>query len=81
MVTIHCLDCEYPTKLKWRPKKGEIIPCWTCGAELEIIRVEPLELQWAGLEPAEDDEDWLWWQENKDREEVTLVREPDLQPE
>jgi len=56
---VFCMDCNHPIKLESRPKVGDTITCSGCGAELEIINVEPVELDWAYLEPVADDDDWL----------------------
>lgn len=50
-MTVFCIDCEQPIKLDARPREGERIVCASCGAELEVISVEPVELDWAFLDP------------------------------
>jgi len=50
-MTVFCIDCEQPIKLDSRPREGECIVCASCGAELEVISVEPVELDWAFLDP------------------------------
>lgn len=56
MVTALCLDCDKPIDLS-KPVEGQLVRCENCGAEWEVISVDPLELDWAYLEPAEDEED------------------------
>lgn len=34
--------------------------CSNCGTQLEVLSLDPLELDWAYLEPTVDDEDWKW---------------------
>jgi alpha-aminoadipate carrier protein LysW len=70
MAVIDCLDCGYEIPLGAGPWLGQLIRCHNCGAELEIINVDPLELDWAYLEPAELEEDWDWdWYEDENWEE------------
>lgn len=51
MSTVFCIDCEQPIKLDSRPREGERILCPSCGAELEVISVGPVELDWACFDP------------------------------
>jgi len=63
MFTVSCIDCNRPIKLDFRPVVGDIITCPSCSVELEVIGVEPVELDWVYLAPAETAEDWTWWKE------------------
>jgi alpha-aminoadipate carrier protein LysW len=58
MAVTNCLDCGHEIYLGDRPSEGQLIRCQNCGAELEVISVDPLELDWAYLEPAGLEEDW-----------------------
>lgn len=58
MRTVFCMDCERPTRLEFRPMEGEIITFSSCGAELEVIRLEPVELDLAYLKPMEREKAW-----------------------
>ena len=51
MVTVFCIECERAIDLESRPKEGEILLCSSCGAELEVINLEPTELDWVYLDP------------------------------
>jgi alpha-aminoadipate carrier protein LysW len=69
MITVSCIDCDKPIKLPFRPLLGDIISCSHCGAELEVIDVNPVELDWAYLEPDEDeDEEWEWEEDDEDED-------------
>ncbi len=69
MVTAFCLDCNHPLSLGSRPTVGQIITCSNCGTQLEVISLDPLELDWAYLEPAVDYEQWDWdWEEGWDKD-------------
>ncbi|UCC65702.1 MAG: lysine biosynthesis protein LysW [Anaerolineae bacterium] len=39
-------------------KVGEELTCPHCEADLEVISLDPVELDWAYIPPADDDEDW-----------------------
>jgi alpha-aminoadipate/glutamate carrier protein LysW len=49
-----CTECGAVLDVPADVMQGEILPCADCGAELEVISVEPLELEPAPLEM----EDW-----------------------
>lgn len=46
IVTVPCPECEYEISLDFAPQKGEKVTCPNCWAYLEVINVDPLELQW-----------------------------------
>lgn len=62
-----CPGCGRPVNVGPQPKGGQRLACPNCGDYLEIINVEPLELDWAfddfesDWEPDEEeleDEEW-----------------------
>jgi len=64
MDSAYCPDCDGKIVMNPHAKLGQKIACPHCEAELEIISVEPLELDWAydwswdDDEDYDDDEDW-----------------------
>jgi lysine biosynthesis protein LysW len=58
MFTVFCIDCEGPIRLESKPTEGEIILCSGCGTEMEVINLEPTELDWVYLEPKVSHEEW-----------------------
>lgn len=54
-MSVICIDCDSRFKIE-SAKIGQIITCPECGADLEIINLEPLELDWAYYD--DYDEDW-----------------------
>jgi alpha-aminoadipate/glutamate carrier protein LysW len=52
--SMNCPECDATLTLNNDLIEGEIVPCPDCGAELEVISVEPLEL---ALAPTIE-EDW-----------------------
>jgi lysine biosynthesis protein LysW len=53
-----CPDCKQKIELWPLLKVGEELLCPYCGAELEVVSTDPVELDWAYLEPATDEDDW-----------------------
>lgn len=48
-----CPECEGSLTLN-DPLQGEIVPCAYCGADLEVLSLDPLRLDLA----PEEEEDW-----------------------
>ena len=46
MATTFCLDCERPIEFEWGALVGRRIRCSVCEVVLEIINIDPLELDW-----------------------------------
>jgi lysine biosynthesis protein LysW len=44
--TTFCLDCEHQIELGHDPQIGQRIKCPYCEVELEIINLDPPELDW-----------------------------------
>ena len=63
MVTAFCLDCGYSVSLGLQSTEGQMVTCSNCGAQLEVLSLDPLELDWAFLEPVVDDREWDWGEE------------------
>lgn len=42
--TVFCKDCNDPVELNKEISVGEIVECLNCGAEMEVISLEPLEI-------------------------------------
>jgi alpha-aminoadipate carrier protein LysW len=64
-----CPDCGREIQLWPLLKVGEELICPHCEAELEVISLDPVELDWAYLPPAEDDEDWDDWDDEDEDED------------
>ena len=54
VLTAQCPECEADVHLAADVERGEIVPCADCGAELEVVQRDPLELRLA----PEEEEDW-----------------------
>lgn len=49
-----CPICGATVEIDWEVERGEIVDCVSCGAELEIVGTDPLELD----EAPDIEEDW-----------------------
>ena len=50
----HCPECEAELELEDDVEKGEIVTCSDCGVDLEVVGMDPVELDLA----PEEEEDW-----------------------
>lgn len=66
MATALCPDCGQKIVIGPKPKKGQWVSCPHCNADLEIISLSPLELDWAQYDDDEDFEDDFWDDEDDD---------------
>jgi len=63
-----CPDCGQQIELWPLLKVGEELICPHCEANLEVVNLDPVELDWAYIPPAEDDDSWEEWdEEDEDR--------------
>lgn len=54
METTKCLDCGHIMSFTNKPKTGSLVHCTSCGTELQVVWLDPLELDW----PFIDDDDF-----------------------
>lgn len=74
MARTQCSECDEEIEIPGRPRLGQKLICNHCGAQLEVIATEPLE-----VEIAQDDEDDLW--DNEDELEEDDLDDDDLELE
>ena len=55
--TARCPDCDDIVRMKAKPRIGLKVTCPICDAELEVVGIDPLELEWA-VDDDWDDDDW-----------------------
>lgn len=54
-----CVECDDNVELGSLPRVGMKVTCHSCGARLEIVSLEPAEVDWAYEEDdGTDDEEW-----------------------
>jgi lysine biosynthesis protein LysW len=67
MATAPCLDCGREVDLGPDPFEGQRVVCVMCGANLELISLQPCELDWVYDEDVlyeeYDDADDVWERE------------------
>lgn len=52
-----CIECDEMIQFEEQPRLGMLVICDSCGAELEVVRKSPLELDWPYNEDDEEEED------------------------
>jgi len=63
MTVAICPSCGEDVKLSGRPRIGQKMTCPHCDAWLEVIEMDPVELDWA----YDEDEDWDYdWEDDED---------------
>ena len=53
MENVKCLACDEDIRIIRSPRMGTLVTCAECGAELEVVWLDPLELDWPFI-----DDDW-----------------------
>jgi lysine biosynthesis protein LysW len=56
MAVATCVECDEEIELPGRPRLGQKFICYSCGTRLEVVSVNPVEVDWADEE--EDDDEW-----------------------
>jgi alpha-aminoadipate carrier protein LysW len=56
MEVINCIACDTEISLKQSPKMGMLVTCASCGAELEVVWLDPLEVDWPFIDDSDEDE-------------------------
>ncbi len=54
MATVICPECEGQVELTEGTEVGEILVCPDCGVDLEVVSIDPAQVQLAPMEQ----EDW-----------------------
>jgi lysine biosynthesis protein LysW len=50
-----CPSCAALIHFNTRPRLGDIVVCYECEENLEVVRLDPIKLDWSLLD---DDESW-----------------------
>jgi len=61
VASTYCPDCDEKIVLQSPPRLRQKLTCPHCDAELEVISVDPLELDWVY--------DWAWEEEEKEEDD------------
>jgi lysine biosynthesis protein LysW len=62
MKTTHCLSCDSKIEIGSKARIGQFVYCEFCGADFEIIELNPIELDYAFI----DDDDLDYEDEDDD---------------
>jgi len=57
MEVTNCISCDEEIRLRKPPKIGMLVTCSGCGAEFEVVWLDPLELDWPFIDDWDDEED------------------------
>jgi alpha-aminoadipate carrier protein LysW len=57
MEVANCIGCNTEIRFRQPPKIGMLVACDECGAELEVVWLDPLELDWPFIDDWDEDED------------------------
>ena len=57
METANCLDCGSEIILKKPPQTGQLVTCNHCGTELQVVWLDPLELDWPYMDDYDEDDE------------------------
>lgn len=53
-----CPSCGEWVTLKAQPKLGLLVTCNECETELEVVEIDPVELDWAYYNDLDEDEEY-----------------------
>jgi alpha-aminoadipate carrier protein LysW len=57
MQSAECPQCGSEVSVGSQPRIGKLVECKSCGAELEVVWLDPLELDWPMMDDDDDYED------------------------
>jgi alpha-aminoadipate carrier protein LysW len=66
MTTAECISCGNEIKFSAQPKMGVQVTCSECKAELEVVWLDPVELDWPFDEEDYYEEDEEYYDEEED---------------
>jgi lysine biosynthesis protein LysW len=46
MTVVECISCGTEIKFSTQPNMGDLVTCSECESELEVVWLDPLELDW-----------------------------------
>lgn len=86
MFTTYCPDCDARIQISPEVEVGTILECPTCGVALEVISLEPLELDLAlgfsiDYDPEDKVDEWDKDLEHDDLEQDDLEIQEDIEEE
>jgi lysine biosynthesis protein LysW len=76
MASTPCSECDEEIEVAVRVRLGQKLVCNHCGAELEVVATDPLE-----VDIAQDDDDELWDEDELEEDELTATLGEDAEDE
>jgi alpha-aminoadipate carrier protein LysW len=65
MTFAECISCGTEIKFSAQPKMGHLVTCPDCSADLEVVWLDPVELDWPyDEEDFEEDEEYYYEEED-----------------
>jgi hypothetical protein len=59
MAFAYCPDCLVRLDIKRKPRIGQKVTCWSCGAVLRVSDLNPLQMDWVAEATQEGwEDDW-----------------------
>jgi lysine biosynthesis protein LysW len=58
---VDCVDCGERIALSGRLELGQFVGCPECGTAMQVVSLDPVEVDWVGDEPVytdEEEDDW-----------------------
>ena len=62
----YCPECDARITLRKEPELGQRLVCPECDEPLEVVELDPLELDWAYDEDEDEEEAWDDWDQDDD---------------
>lgn len=69
MTFAECPSCQSEIKLTGKPFMGQQVRCRSCDADLEVVWLDPVELDWV----PEDDDDYNRYDDYSDESEESYT--------
>ena len=54
---VYCVDCGETMTLSGRVEMGQIVSCPECGTTMEVVSLDPVEIDWVHGEPVYTDQE------------------------
>jgi hypothetical protein len=59
-VVIECIECGVKSTFKGQLSLGQEVMCPECATWMEVVSLDPIEVDWIYEEPESDDDDEDW---------------------
>jgi alpha-aminoadipate carrier protein LysW len=60
MEAAECISCGAEIMFRESPKMGQLVKCPRCDAELEVVWLDPVEVDWPFVDDYDDDDDYYY---------------------